>query len=107
MNSIAWSAGTWTREPVSTSEKNGTLVVEAVEGSDWWRTTSYGFIHNDGHALTVDFPNESAMEVSFILDYTEQDSFAERFAQRVGVMFGMGIRSAFPEFGTSQRVGFQ
>ena len=72
MNSIAWSAGTWTREPISITEKNGTLVVEAAEGSDWWRTTSYGFIHDDGHALTIDFPKESAMEVSFILDFTEQ-----------------------------------
>jgi regulation of enolase protein 1 (concanavalin A-like superfamily) len=72
MNSIAWSAGTWTREPVSISEKNGAIVVEAAEGSDWWRTTSYGFIHDDGHALVKDFPQDSSMEVSFILDYKEQ-----------------------------------
>jgi regulation of enolase protein 1 (concanavalin A-like superfamily) len=36
------------------------------EGSDWWRTTAYGFIHDDGHALVKDFPNESSMEVSFM-----------------------------------------
>ena len=72
MNSIAWSAGTWTREPISISEKNGAFVVEAAEGSDWWRTTAYGFIHNDGHALVKDFPQDSSMEVSFILDYKEQ-----------------------------------
>lgn len=42
-----------------------------------------------------------------ILDYTEQDSLAERLAERVGVVFGQGVRSVFPEFGTSQRLGFQ
>lgn len=33
-----------------------------------------------------------------ILDYTEHESFAERFAKRVGVQFGAGVRSAFPGF---------
>ncbi|WP_334119594.1 S49 family peptidase [Limnobacter sp.] len=42
-----------------------------------------------------------------ILDYTEQDSLAERLAERVGVVFGQGVRSVFPEFGTSQRLSFQ
>jgi regulation of enolase protein 1 (concanavalin A-like superfamily) len=72
MKKIAWSQGTWTRQPASVSELDGLLKFESIEASDWWRITSYGFIHNDGHALITDFPNESAMEVSFILDYTEQ-----------------------------------
>jgi regulation of enolase protein 1 (concanavalin A-like superfamily) len=72
MKKIAWSQGTWTRQPASVSELDGLLKFESIEASDWWRITSYGFIHNDGHALVTDFPNESAMEVSFILDYTEQ-----------------------------------
>lgn len=72
MKKIAWSQGTWTRQPASVSELDGSLKFESIEASDWWRITSYGFIHNDGHALVTDFPNESAMEVSFILDYTEQ-----------------------------------
>jgi regulation of enolase protein 1 (concanavalin A-like superfamily) len=72
MKKIAWSQGIWSRQPASVVEVDGAIKVESIEGSDWWRTTSYGFIHDDGHALTIDFPNESAMEVSFILDYTEQ-----------------------------------
>jgi regulation of enolase protein 1 (concanavalin A-like superfamily) len=72
MKRIEWSKGTWTRQPTSVTEEAGALKFESAEGSDWWRITSYGFIHNDGHALVTDFPNESAMEVSFILDYTEQ-----------------------------------
>jgi protease-4 len=42
-----------------------------------------------------------------ILDYTEQDSLVNRLAERVGVVFGQGVRSVFPEFGASQRLGFQ
>ena len=72
MNTVKWSEGTWTREPVSIGLEDGALKVEAAAESDWWRTTSYGFIHDDGHALIKEFPNESAVEVSFILNYTEQ-----------------------------------
>ena len=68
MKTIAWSEGTWTREPVSVNEQGATLAVEAAAESDWWRTTAYGFIHDDGHALIKEFPNESAVEVSFILN---------------------------------------
>jgi len=72
MKTIAWSQGVWTRQPVLVTEIGESLGVEAAAQSDWWRTTSYGFIHDDGHALVKEFPNESAMEVTFILDYTEQ-----------------------------------
>ena len=72
MKNVAWNEGSWTREPVSQSQEGAILIVEAAAESDWWRTTSYGFIHDDGHALVKEFPNDSAVEVSFILDYTEQ-----------------------------------
>ena len=72
MKNIAWGEGTWTRQPASIIEVNDSLKFESIEASDWWRITAYGFIHNDGHALITNFPNESAMEVSFILDFTEQ-----------------------------------
>ena len=72
MKTIAWSEGSWTRKPVSISQDGNSLNVEAAAESDWWRTTAYGFIHDDGHALVKEFPNESAVEVSFILNYTEQ-----------------------------------
>ena len=72
MKTIAWSEGSWTRKPVSISQDGNSLNVEAAAESDWWRTTAYGFIHDDGHALVKDFPQDSAMEVSFILDYKEQ-----------------------------------
>lgn len=61
----------WTTPPVSAAVGDG-LVVEARAGSDAWRTTSYGFIHDDAHALLVEFADQSSVEVDFVLDYSEQ-----------------------------------
>lgn len=56
---------------------------------------------------SIDTVARDVLKAEDILDYSEQDSLAERFAERVGVVFGQGVRSVFPEFGTSQRLGFQ
>jgi regulation of enolase protein 1 (concanavalin A-like superfamily) len=102
MKNVAWSEGTWTREPVSQSEKGGALTVEAAAESDWWRTTSYGFIHDDGHALVKDFPNESAVEVNFVLDYTEQFDQAGIFISSDSenwIKAGVEFCDGFPQVG--------
>lgn len=48
------------------------LLVTAAEGSDLWRTTSYGFVHEDGHGLLRPFEAGTAMEVAFRVDYDAQ-----------------------------------
>ena len=102
MKLIAWSEGTWTREPVSLSQDGTVLTVEAAAESDWWRTTAYGFIHDDGHALVKEFPNESAIEVSFILDYTEQFDQAGIFITADNenwIKAGVEFCDGFPQVG--------
>ncbi|WP_030147791.1 DUF1349 domain-containing protein [Mycetocola saprophilus] len=69
---IPWSAGTWTTAPVSATETNAGLIVEAVEGSDAWRHTSYGFVHDTEHALIAPFAVGRAVEVSFSAEFSEQ-----------------------------------
>ncbi|WP_062521889.1 DUF1349 domain-containing protein [Demequina silvatica] len=64
--------GTWTTPPVAAALSDGVLEVEAREGSDAWRVTSYGFIHDDAHALVVPLDNGAAIEVSWMLDYDAQ-----------------------------------
>jgi regulation of enolase protein 1 (concanavalin A-like superfamily) len=67
-----WSSGTWTTAPAAVAEDGTDLLVTAVEGSDAWRHTSYGFVHDDAHALLAPLTSPGAVEVSFVLDFGEQ-----------------------------------
>jgi regulation of enolase protein 1 (concanavalin A-like superfamily) len=63
---VPWDAGTWTTEPAHVSSAaSGHLDVTAAEGSDAWRHTAYGFVHDNAHALLAPFAVGDAMEVSF------------------------------------------
>lgn len=72
MKEIPWSQGVWLNQPVDSLQEDSHLKVIAVHESDFWRNTSYGFVHDSGHALLTDFPANSSMEVTFILDYSGQ-----------------------------------
>lgn len=69
---VRWTEGTWSHQPVSSVADGDDLVVTAVEGSDAWRTTSYGFVHDSEHALLAPLPPDSAVEVEFTVGLTEQ-----------------------------------
>lgn len=66
------SAGAWLNEPVLVISEAGKLKVTAKENSDFWRITSYGFIHESGHALLNVFAQDSAVELTWLLNYREQ-----------------------------------
>ncbi|MFJ6003790.1 DUF1349 domain-containing protein [Arthrobacter sp. NPDC092385] len=67
-----WTTGSWRNPPEDAVVEGGHLRVTAVEGSDAWRRTSYGFVHDSAHALLAPFPQDTALDVSFLLDYREQ-----------------------------------
>lgn len=69
---LAWADGLWTHPPARAVEDGSDLLVEAAEGSDAWRHTAYGFIHDSEHALLAPFAVGSAMEVTFTADLAEQ-----------------------------------
>ncbi|ADG79800.1 hypothetical protein TPAU25S_00441 [Tsukamurella paurometabola] len=62
---IDWADGTWTNEPARVHLADGDLDVTAAEGSDAWRRTAYGFVHDTEHALLAPLAVGEAMEVSF------------------------------------------
>ena len=67
-----WEQSGWLNPPPHVARDHDDLLVSAAHGSDLWRTTSYGFIHDTGHALLADFPDQAAAEVTFIADFTAQ-----------------------------------
>ena len=97
MTDIAWSDGGWTHDPAGVVEEHGDLVVTAVEGSDAWRITSYGFVHDSEHALLAPFAVNSAVEVEFTAAFSEQFDQAGVFVRvsaerwvKAGVEFADG-----------------
>ncbi|WP_447653063.1 DUF1349 domain-containing protein [Microbacterium sufflavum] len=65
MSIMPWSAGTWTHAPADVADSGAHLDVTAAEGSDAWRHTAYGFVHDTEHALLAPLAVGEAMEVSF------------------------------------------
>lgn len=97
MRSVAWDQGRWTHEPASVEERGAELLVTAVEGSDAWRHTSYGFVHDSEHALVASFPQDSAVEVEFTAAFSQQFDQAGLFVRvsqehwvKAGVEFADG-----------------
>ena len=72
MQKRSFTEGTWLNEPPAHQVQGDEFLVTTAFESDFWRETSYGFIHDSGHALLNDFPNESSFEVSWRLDYDQQ-----------------------------------
>ena len=68
---ISWKEGTWLNTPeLAQLDGENNLVVVTKNATDFWRLTSYGFIHDNGHALLVPFPQDSAFEVTYISNFT-------------------------------------
>ncbi len=78
---IPWTDGEWTTAPDAAAVDGDALRVTAAEGSDAWRHTAYGFVHDTEHALLAPFAVGSAMEVEFAADFTDQFDQAGLFVR--------------------------
>lgn len=72
MHELRWDEASWSAAPERVEVDGADLLVTAVRDSDLWRTTAYGFVHDDGHGLLRPFAEGTAHEVSFLLDFGEQ-----------------------------------
>ena len=105
-----WDRGTWTREPASAAvDDAGHLTVEAVEGSDWWRDTAYGFRHEDGHGLLAPWAPGTAVEVTFALDGMtaefDQAGVAIVVDDATWIKAGVELSDGHPQLGAVVTVG--
>jgi Uncharacterized conserved protein len=67
----AWP-GRWLNQPDAVIADDDQLVVTAVVGSDAWRHTSYGFVHDSAHALLAPLAVGQALEVEFTAEFSGQ-----------------------------------
>jgi len=63
---------TWLNPPPAAVTEGAHLSVTTGSESDFWRTTFYGFVHDNGHALLAPAPEEFTAEVWFEADYSAQ-----------------------------------
>lgn len=102
MQQIAWASGRWTHPPVAAEEHGTDLLVTAAEGSDAWRITSYGFVHDSEHALLAPFPPGSAVEVEFTAAFThlfDQAGVFVRASPERWVKAGVEFADGSPQLG--------
>lgn len=95
---LDWAEGTWTHAPSATRISDGALHVTAVEGSDAWRHTAYGFVHDSEHALVAPFAPGTSMEVEFATPLTEEFDQAGIFVRaseerwiKAGIEYADGV----------------
>jgi uncharacterized protein len=101
-HAVDWSAGRWTHPPVAVSVDGTDLLVTAAEGSDAWLTTSYGFVHDDPHALVTPLPNGRAVEVCFTADFADQFDQAGVFfavSKTEWIKAGVEFADGYPQLG--------
>lgn len=62
----------WLNEPARWRRDGGDLVISPDAGSDFWRLTEYGFIHDNGHALLTPSAGDFTASVTIAADYRAQ-----------------------------------
>lgn len=99
---LAWSDADWLNPPAGARADGGDLLVTTRQGSDFWRTTSYGFVRDDGHALLAPFPPGTAVEVTFTADFTglyDQAGVLVRSDAEHWIKAGVEVSDGAPQLG--------
>lgn len=99
---VDWNEATWLNPPATVTRLDNALVVTTQPNSDFWRTTSYGFINDNGHSLLTPLPVGSSVEVSFVPDFSNQFDQAGvviRVDERTWIKAGVEFADGLPQLG--------
>ena len=99
---VPWHEAAWLNQPLHTETDGTDLLVTARGRSDFWRTTSYGFVRDDGHALLHDFPQDGAIEVTFLADFDtlyDQAGLMVRVDAGTWIKAGIEMSDGLPQLG--------
>lgn len=99
---VGWSTATWLNPPLAAETHGAHLVVTTRDRTDFWRTTSYGFVHDNGHALLTEFPTGSAIEVRFVATFEhrfDQAGLMVRVDAETWIKAGIELSDGLPQLG--------
>ena len=106
---VPWSAGRWSTPPVrAEGADDGDLLVVPAGGSDAWRLTAYGFVHDDAPALLAPLASPGAVEVTFTAAFGEQFDQAGvmlRVDEATWVKAGVELADGVPQLGAVVTLG--
>lgn len=67
-----WDAMRWMNPPASSKETERVLEVVTRAETDFWRSTGYGFVHDDGHFLGAPLIGSAEVELTFSGEFSAQ-----------------------------------
>ena len=94
---------TWLNEPVRWSSSSGRLDVVTDAGTDFWRNTHYGFIHDNGHFFAAETPGDFTAELRVRASYGtlyDQAGVMVRIDERTWVKAGIELSDGVAMLGS-------